>query len=252
MINKFRVSLCCPLPRTGFGSGEVHVEDEISQLEDYLKKANGDIVVFPEGYLLTSNVEKAEELSKRYNKWLIIGSEDDGDEKSLYTLVIDPDKGEIYKHCKTALTDGDRKNKAHLGNEISAVDTPFGKIGTVLCYEMHFPEVARIECLNGARILFNTIGTGMWHEQQLDEWTSLAKARAIENRCFVVGCTHYCDPIPLMFGYDPHGQELLRIRNTMGLADVEIDMSLIDERDYFKDRNPEAYIQITEGGNIYE
>ena len=225
MIDKFRVSLCCPLPRTGFGSGDVHVEDEIAQLETYLTKAEGAIVVFPEGYLLTSHVKKAEQLAKKYNKWLIIGSEDDGEQKSLYTLVIDPDNGEIYKHCKTSLTDGDRRNKAKQGNEISAVGTPFGRIGTVLCYELHFPEVARIECLQGARILFNTIGTGMWHEQQL-------------------GCTHFCDPIPLMFGYDPHGKELLRLRNTEGLVNVDIDMSLIDERDYFKDRNPESYTEI--------
>jgi len=244
MIDKFRVSLCCPFPRTAFGNGDIHVEDEIAQLETYLAKAEGAIVVFPEGYLLTSHVKKAEKLAKKYNKWLIIGSEDDGEQKSLYTLVIDPDNGEIYKHCKTSLTDGDRRNKAKQGNEISAVGTPFGRIGTVLCYELHFPEVARIECLQGARILFNTIGTGMWHEQQLDEWTTLAKARAIENRCFVLGCTHFCDPIPLMFGYDPHGKELLRLRNTEGLVNVDIDMSLIDERDYFKDRNPESYTEI--------
>ncbi len=114
-----------------------------------------------------------------------------------------------------------------------------------MCYELHFPEVARIECLQGARILFNTIGTGMWHDQQLDEWTSLAKARAIENRCFVLGCTHFCDPIPLMFGYDPHGRELLRLIRTKGLANVDIDISLIDERDYFRDRNPECYTEIS-------
>ena len=247
MKDHFRVTLCCPRPRQGFGPGELRCDDEISQLADYLKKAQGDIVVFPEGYLPSRRVKEAEELAKEYQKWLIVGSEDEGEEKSLYTLVISPEQGKIYSHCKTALTEGDRQNKARQGKEIDALDTPFGKIGTVLCYEMHFPEVARICCLHGARILFNTIGTGMWHEQQFDEWTTLAKARAIENRCFVVGCTHYCDPIPMMFAYDPHGRQLLLERNKEGLAEVEIDMERIDERDYFRDRNPEAYTDICKG-----
>ena len=250
MLRKIRVSLCCPLPRVGFGTGDIHVSDELKQMDDYLKKAQGEIVVFPEGYLKSEDCDKAFELAHKYDKWLILGTQDQGECKSLYTVVIDPDKGMIYSHCKTALTEGDRRDKARLGDSIEALDTPFGKIGTVLCYEMHFPEVARIECLDGAWILFNTIGTGMWHEQQFDEWTTLAKARAIENRCFVLGTTHYCDPIPMMYAYDPHGRLIGLKKNYEGIMEVEIDRELIDERDYFRDRNPEAYKKITEGGNI--
>lgn len=247
MKDRFRVTLCCPRLRQGFGPGELRCEDEIRQMEEYLKQADGEIVVFPEGYLPSGRVNEAEALAERYGKWLITGSEDEGDEKSLYVLVVSPEKGTLYSHCKTALTEGDRNSGAQLGKTIDALDTPFGRIGTVLCYELHFPEVARIECLHGARILFNTIGTGMWHEQQLSEWTTLARARAIENRCFVLGCTHYCDPIPMMFAYDPHGRELLLERNREGLAGVDIGMDLIDERDYFRDRNPEAYTDICKG-----
>ena len=248
-MDRFKVTLVCPLPRKGFGKSDRRAADEILQMEEYLKTAQGDIVVFPEGYLVSDRIAEAEKLAEKYGRWIICGSEDPGEEKSLYTLVISPDQGEIYRHMKTALTQGDRENHAKLGKEISAVDTPFGKIGTVLCSEIHFPEVARIECLEGADVLFNTIGTGMWHEQQLDEWTTIARARAIENRCFVLGCTHYCDPIPLMFAYDPHGRQLgLKLRHE-GIMEVEIDRSLIDERDYFRDRNPEAYTRICRGGN---
>ncbi len=248
-MDRIKVTLVCPLPRKGFGKSQWRATDEISQMEDYLKRAQGQIVVFPEGYIVSDRAKEAETLSKKYNKWIICGSEDPGEEKSLYTLVISPEEGMIYSHRKTALTDGDRANGARLGMEISAVNTPFGKIGTVLCYEIHFPEVARIMCLEGALILFNTIGTGMWHQQQLDEWTTIAKARAIENRCFVFGCTHYCDPIPLMFAYNPYGRLLGMKTNYEGLMETEADLSLIDERDFFRDRNPEAYAKICKGGN---
>ncbi len=246
MKDNFKVSLCCPIPRVGFGIGERHCEDAIFQMEGYLSSCKGDIIVFPEGYIPSDKTEEVVRLAHKYDKWIITGCEDDPPRKNLYTLLISPENGLLYCHQKTALTDGDRKNGAIAGDKIHAIDSPFGKIGIVLCYEIHFPEVARIECIEGARILFNTIGTGMWHEQQFSEWTAIARARAIENRCFVVGCTHFCDPIPLVFAYDPHGRTLLLKRNEEGLFDVDIDMALIDERDYFKDRNPKAYTKICE------
>lgn len=246
-MDKFKVTLCCPIPRKSFGFGKCDVlsDDELEVMETYLKDAEGDIVVFPEGFLETEHVKDAEKLASTYNKWLVVGSQDQGENKSLYTLVISPSDGQIYSHRKTALTEGDRKIKALQGDSIEALDTPFCKIGTVLCYEIHFPEVARIEAIEGAKVLFNTIGTGMWHEQQFDEWTSIAKARAIENRCFVLGCTHYCDPIPLMFAFDPHGRKLALERNKNGTVTVEIDLNLIDDQDFLRDRNPKAYSKLS-------
>lgn len=246
-MNKLLVTLCCPKPRVGFADGKgEHVDSELEVLDEYLSLADGDIVVFPEGFVADKNIEEATKIIKEHNKWVVMGGQDAGENQTLYTLVVDPDRGVIYKHIKTSLTDGDRAIKAIQGDEISAVDTPFGKIGTVLCYEMHFPEVSRIECIEGAQILFNTIGTGMWHQQQFDEWTSIAKARAIENRCFTLGCTHYCDPIPMMYAYNPHGKCLNLTRNKNGIVTVELDLDDIDERNYFKDRNPKAYSKIME------
>ena len=242
MQEKFKLTLCCPKPRKdfAFGKGD-HSDNELDIMKEYLKEAKGDIVVFPEGFLIDHHLEEAVSLVKEYGKWVVAGGQDSGERQSLYTLVIDPEKGVIYKHLKTALTIADRNMNCEEGKEIGAVDTPYGKIGTILCYEMHFPEVGRICAIEGAKLLVNTIGTGMWHEQQYDEWTTIAKARAIENRCFVVGCTHYCDPIPLMFAYDPHGRILGLSRNREGLMDVDIDYGLIDERDFMRDRNPLAY-----------
>lgn len=250
-MEKFKVTLCCPIPRRDFGFGKCEKlsDDEISIMEDYVKDSQADIVVFPEGFITTEHVKQAECIAKTYNKWIITGSQDTGEHKSLYTLVISPIDGMIYSHCKSALTVGDRKINAKQGETIEALDTPFCKIGTVLCYEIHFPEVARIEAIEGAKVLFNTIGTGMWHEQQFDEWTTIAKARAIENRCFVLGCTHYCDPIPIMFAYDPHGRQLALERNNNGAVTVEIDLSKIDDQDFLRDRNPKAYSKLSKEEN---
>ena len=45
-------------------------------------------------------------------------------------------------------------------------------------------------------MLINIIGTGMYHDLQLEQWTTLAKARAIENEVYILGCSHYEEEIP--------------------------------------------------------
>ena len=73
------------------------------------------------------------------------------------------------------------------GNEIPVVSTPIGTLSIVICYDIRFPELARVCALNGAEILlvpaaFNTI-TGPAH------WHVLMRTRAIENQVFVVAAS---------------------------------------------------------------
>jgi predicted amidohydrolase len=66
------------------------------------------------------------------------------------------------------------------GNELTLVDTPFGKIGVAICYDVRFPELAMIAARKGAFLLlypgaFN-MTTGPLH------WELLARARAVDNQ----------------------------------------------------------------------
>ena len=70
------------------------------------------------------------------------------------------------------------------GNQVVIVDTPFGKLGIAICYDLRFPELFRQLVLQGAEILvlpaaFTAI-TGKAH------WEVLLRARAIENLCYVI------------------------------------------------------------------
>ncbi len=73
------------------------------------------------------------------------------------------------------------------GNKIKVVDTPIGKLGIIICYDVRFPELARVCALKGAEILlvpaaFNTIsGPAHWHV--------LLRARAIENQMFIIAAS---------------------------------------------------------------
>jgi predicted amidohydrolase len=70
------------------------------------------------------------------------------------------------------------------GDSISVVDTPFGRLGLAVCYDLRFPELFRRIIDEGAEIIalpaaFTAV-TGRAH------WEVLVRARAIENLCYVV------------------------------------------------------------------
>ena len=70
------------------------------------------------------------------------------------------------------------------GRELVVADTPVGKLGLSVCYDMRFPELYRELVSQGAEWLAMpaafTVPTGRAH------WETLLRARAIENLCYVV------------------------------------------------------------------
>jgi predicted amidohydrolase len=72
------------------------------------------------------------------------------------------------------------------------IDTPFGRLGLFVCYELRFPEVAREQVAAGAEVLLVPSG---WVRGPMKEyhWQSLVTTRAIENTAFVVACDQVSD-----------------------------------------------------------
>ena len=70
------------------------------------------------------------------------------------------------------------------GEEIKVIDTPCGRIGLSICYDLRFPELYRALLAEGAEVIVVpaafTAATGAVH------WEVLLRARAIENLCYVV------------------------------------------------------------------
>ena len=93
MVDKFKVTLCCPAPRIGFGPGDFHLENELDEMERFVRESTADFVVFPEGFLTDEHVKGAEEIARRFNKWLIAGTQLQQENKELYTDVISPVDG---------------------------------------------------------------------------------------------------------------------------------------------------------------
>ncbi len=70
------------------------------------------------------------------------------------------------------------------GSNVVAVDTPFGKVGLTICYDVRFPHLYSELRRQGAQLLLVpaafTAVTGKAH------WEVLLRARAIENQCWVI------------------------------------------------------------------
>jgi predicted amidohydrolase len=65
------------------------------------------------------------------------------------------------------------------------VQTPLGRVGLQICYDIRFPEWSRILVLKGADII---VMPTSWVSGPLKEehWVTLVRARAIENTCWIV------------------------------------------------------------------
>jgi len=103
------------------------------------------------------------------------------------------------------------------------------RFGILNCYDLRFPEIARLAMDKGADAL--VYGAG-WIAGSLKElhWASLLRARAIENTCFVLAP---CQPPPESVGMsmilDASGVTLAGVARKQGIACADIDCERLQE-----------------------
>jgi nitrilase len=177
-------------------------------------KAGAKLVALPENFALMGETEfdkiKQKEvdgtgpiqtfladMAKKYALWIVAG-----------TIPLEaPDKNKIIAACLIYNEQGERVaryDKIHLfdvsvpdsdeeyresdtiacGNHDLVIDSPFGKLGIAVCYDLRFPEMFREMVSRGMEVLIIpaafTAATGAAH------WELLLRARAVENLCYVI------------------------------------------------------------------
>jgi predicted amidohydrolase len=70
------------------------------------------------------------------------------------------------------------------GNGLNVFDTDFGRIGILICYDVEFPELARLQSEKGMQMLFVPFWTDT--KNAYLRVRHCAHARAIENECYVI------------------------------------------------------------------
>ncbi len=154
------------------------------------------------------------------------------------SLVFDADGQRVARYDKIHLFDVDipgraesYRESAHVapGSRAVLIDTPLGRLGLSVCYDVRFPELYRHLSAAGAQLLVVpsafTAPTGRAH------WETLLRSRAIENLCYVIA--------PAQSGFHPSGREtygdtmvvdfwgriLQRVPRGRGCAVAEIDLA---------------------------
>lgn len=135
--------------------------------------------------------------SARENQVYVIGGslpERAGAELYNTCCIFDPQGRLIARHRKMHLFDVElptlrfkESETLSPGREITLFDTPYGRMGTAICYDIRFPELMRLMALGGAEILivpaaFN-LTTGPAH------WELLFRTRALDNQVYMIGAS---------------------------------------------------------------
>ncbi|HXS61212.1 MAG TPA: nitrilase-related carbon-nitrogen hydrolase, partial [Candidatus Sulfopaludibacter sp.] len=101
------------------------------------------------------------------------------------TVVFINNKGDLISryrklHLYDALSFQESKKLLAGNNIFTPVDSPLGKMGVLICYDLRFPELSRIMAIGGARALIAPSG---WVQGTMkeDHWLTMCKARSIEN-----------------------------------------------------------------------
>jgi N-carbamoylputrescine amidase len=187
----------------------------------------------------------------------------DGNLISVYRKMHIPDDPLYYE--KFYFTPGD------LG--FQAVDTAFGRIGTLVCWDQWYPEGARLTALKGAEVLFYPTAIG-WHPSEKDEfgaaqydaWQTIQRGHAIANGVYVAGVNRVgkehgdirgnrADGLGLEFWggsflADPFGRIIAKASHDreeilMGEIDLALQEDTRRNWPFLRDRRIDAYQPIT-------
>nr|XP_020475396.1 nitrilase homolog 1 isoform X2 [Monopterus albus] len=187
------------------------------QLVEDAKEQGASMVFLPEGFdyigssreetlslsesLTGDIVSRYIQLARKLEVWLSLGGfherghDWETDRRIYNSHIIINDKGEIVTvYRKSHLFDVELPEKRISLKEsaftipgpslVSPVQTPIGKVGLGICYDLRFPELSLALQRHGAEILTYpsafTVATGAAH------WEVLLRARAIETQCFVL------------------------------------------------------------------
>ncbi len=178
-------------------------------------------------------------LARETGAWLLLGgvAERAGDGARVHNaaLVVSP-AGEITAHYRkvhlfdVSLADGSEYRESRVvepGSEVVVTDTPAGRLGLSVCYDVRFPELYRKLVDRGATILAVpaafTVPTGR------DHWHVLLRARAIESQCYVMAPAQWGSHGHgrVTYGHalicDPWGTVLAECADGEGIAVAEVD-----------------------------
>ncbi|MDQ0340086.1 putative amidohydrolase [Caldalkalibacillus uzonensis] len=108
----------------------------------------------------------------------------DGNRLYISAAVINND-GAVLGVQRKSLLWGQEKEAFSAGPlDYQVFETALGLVGVLICYDLEFPEPARLLALKGAQLI---ICPSVWSKTAEPRWEIQTRARALDNLCYVLG-----------------------------------------------------------------
>lgn len=212
-------------------------EGNLKRMGDIVRTTKGKVVVFPElnltGYLprddlfqlaetiVGPSIKAVQKLAKETKKDIVFGA----------PMKDERVPGLVYNSCLLASGDGGihRYDKMYLptfgpfeervffaeGKDAVVAEGMHAKLGLMICYDMFFPELAKLETLLGAQMLVNISAAPTTSGPF---FRKVIPGRAVENAIYMAYCNMVGVHGSLVFGggsavFGPRGDELVRAKD---------------------------------------
>ena len=225
---------CCPYQTQNF---PVYAEEEGGPVWQQLSEYANQYGI----YLIGGSMPEKDAEGKVYNTSYIFDRQGKqiGKHRKVHLFDIDVTGGQTFKESDT-LTAGDHD---------TVFDTEFGRMGVILCFDIRFPELARMMVNDGAKAIFVpaafNMTTGPAH------WELSFRTRALDNQIYMIGCAPMRDESAgyIYWGHsivtDPWGRVIDMLDEKEGVLLTELDLDyeeqVREELPLLKSRRKDMY-----------
>ena len=242
-----------------------NLEDNLSTLDGLFSQASeqhANLLVLPENFAFMGESaqaklkfaesdgggviqDKISALAARYKIWVVAGTiplKASDNRVWASSLVFNAEGIAVARYDKIHLFDvnvsdtevyAESKTIA-AGHRPVVVDTPVGRIGLSVCYDVRFPELYRCLLNEGAELF--TVASAFTATTGAAHWHALLKARAIENMCYVLAPNQAGDHANSYKTYghsliiNPWGGIISEIASGTGIICADIDLDNLHQR----------------------
>jgi len=232
-----------------------------AEMASTASKQGADFVCLPE-YFSTGHVFERGELAESVPGYVVDKLGTIAEENGIHLVASILEKEDDKFYNTAVLIDGDGRlltkyRKIHLfleeqdyiahGSEYAMVDTKFGKVGLMICYDAVFPEIARRLALQGVGIIFMPAN---WPGPFLPQWRLATSARALDNQIWLVAANRIgADEKFTYFGRSrvvtPYGESVVECSDNEDVLVATVDGKMGEEFkkivNFLKDRQPGVY-----------
>ena len=232
--------------------------EKIKQMLVQAKQEGADLAVLPEmcccpyensafvRYAMSENapfLQGIAEMAGALGLYVVAGSVPLAADGRIYNVafVYDNRGSCIARHRKTHLFDIHVAGGQHFmesdtftaGRDVTTFDTPWGKLGLMICYDIRFPELSRLLALEGAKAIL--VPAAFHMTTGLAHWEMSFRMRALDNQVFLAGCAPARD---LQSSYtawghsivtDPWGSVVAELDENEGILTAELDFARLEQ-----------------------